>query len=99
MQLLIECNASGDAEQVRETVNRGRLHAGVNHNPNFIRCRRWPQRVRSHAYSNRQVAHIDVERPSGRRFGALVHAVLVEVDLNATAASKLGLICCLEATL
>src|SRR6476660_1623973 len=39
MSLLIECNASGDAEQVRETVNRGRLHSGVNHNPNFISCR------------------------------------------------------------
>jgi hypothetical protein len=41
--LLIERNASGDAEQIRETVNAGRLHAWVEHNPNFIgdarRCR------------------------------------------------------------
>src|SRR6266403_2719795 len=38
ISLLIECNASGDPKQIRKTVNRGRLHAGVNHNPNFIRC-------------------------------------------------------------
>ena len=38
MSLLIECNASGDPKQIRKTVNRGRLHAGINHNPNFIRC-------------------------------------------------------------
>jgi hypothetical protein len=34
--LFIECNASGDAEQIRETVNTGRLHARVKHNPNFV---------------------------------------------------------------
>ena len=39
MTLLIECNKSGDSEQIRKTVNRGRLHTGVNHNPNFISCR------------------------------------------------------------
>src|SRR4029077_1573426 len=39
MSLLIACNKSGDSEQIRKTVNRGRLHAGVNHNPNFITCR------------------------------------------------------------
>src|SRR6266436_4690114 len=38
ISLLIECNASGDPKQIRKTVNRGRLHAGINHNPNFIRC-------------------------------------------------------------
>jgi ATP-dependent exoDNAse (exonuclease V) beta subunit len=30
-----------------------------------------------------KVAGVDVERPSGRRFGALVHAVLATVDLRA----------------
>jgi hypothetical protein len=33
--LFIECNASGDPEQIRKTVNRRRLHARVEHNPNF----------------------------------------------------------------
>jgi len=33
---LIKCDARGDAEQIRETVNAGRLHAWVEHNPNFI---------------------------------------------------------------
>jgi propanol-preferring alcohol dehydrogenase len=36
ISLLIECNASGDAEQIRKTVNTGRLHARVEHNPNFV---------------------------------------------------------------
>jgi hypothetical protein len=31
------------------------------------------------------VSHADIERPSGRRFGALVHAVLAAVDLDASA--------------
>jgi ATP-dependent exoDNAse (exonuclease V) beta subunit len=31
-----------------------------------------------------KVSRADVERPSGRRFGALVHAVLATVDLNAS---------------
>jgi hypothetical protein len=40
--LLIACNVGGDLEQIRETVNTGRLHARVEHNPNFvdIACRR-----------------------------------------------------------
>jgi hypothetical protein len=36
ISLLIKCDAGGDAEQIRETVNTGRLHAWVEHNPNFI---------------------------------------------------------------
>jgi hypothetical protein len=42
VSVLIECNASGDAEQIRETVNTGRLRARVEHNPNFVgtACRR-----------------------------------------------------------
>jgi ATP-dependent exoDNAse (exonuclease V) beta subunit len=32
-----------------------------------------------------KVARVDIEQPSGRRFGALVHAVLATVDLNASA--------------
>jgi hypothetical protein len=39
ISLLIDSNARGDPKQVRKTVNRGRLHAGVNHNPNFNSCR------------------------------------------------------------
>jgi hypothetical protein len=35
ISLLIKCDASGDAEQIRETVNTSRLHARVEHNPNF----------------------------------------------------------------
>src|SRR5262249_1518833 len=31
------------------------------------------------------VSRADIERPSGRRFGALVHAVLAAVDLDASA--------------
>jgi hypothetical protein len=40
--LLIACNVGGDLEQIRETVNTGRLHARVEHNPNFVgsACRR-----------------------------------------------------------
>jgi hypothetical protein len=40
--LLIAGNVGGDLEQIRETVNTGRLHAWVEHNPNFIgsACRR-----------------------------------------------------------
>ena len=40
--LLIACNVGGYLEQIRETVNTGRLHAWVEHNPNFIgsACRR-----------------------------------------------------------
>ena len=34
--LLIACNIGGDLEQIRETVNTGRLHAWVEHNPNFV---------------------------------------------------------------
>src|SRR4029077_6655313 len=34
---LIGCNASGDAEQIRKTVNAGGLYAWVEHNPNFLR--------------------------------------------------------------
>src|SRR6202035_2059515 len=34
---LIECNAGGDAEQIRKTVNTGGLYAWVEHNPNFLR--------------------------------------------------------------
>ena len=33
---LIACNVGGDLEQIRETVNTGRLHAWVEHNPNFV---------------------------------------------------------------
>src|SRR6266481_6139772 len=36
VSLVIECNASGDSEQVRKTVDRGYLHARVKHDPNFI---------------------------------------------------------------
>ena len=32
-----------------------------------------------------KVSRVDIERPSGRRFGALVHAVLASVDLDASA--------------
>jgi ATP-dependent exoDNAse (exonuclease V) beta subunit len=32
-----------------------------------------------------KVSRVDIERPSGRRFGALVHAVLATTDLDATA--------------
>jgi ATP-dependent exoDNAse (exonuclease V) beta subunit len=32
-----------------------------------------------------KVPRVDIERPSGRRFGALVHAVLASVDLDASA--------------
>jgi ATP-dependent helicase/nuclease subunit A len=32
-----------------------------------------------------KISHADVERPSGRRFGALVHAVLAAIDLDASA--------------
>ena len=32
-----------------------------------------------------KVSRADIERPSGRRFGALVHAVLAAVDLDASA--------------
>jgi len=35
ISLLIKCDASGDAEQIRETVNTSRLHARVEYNPNF----------------------------------------------------------------
>ena len=31
------------------------------------------------------ISRADIERPSGRRFGALVHAVLATVDLDASA--------------
>src|SRR4029077_744964 len=34
---LIGCNASGDAEHIRKTVNAGGLYAWVQHNPNFLR--------------------------------------------------------------
>jgi hypothetical protein len=34
--LLIACNVGSDLEQIRETVNTNRLHARVEHNPNFI---------------------------------------------------------------
>ena len=34
---LIGCNAGGDAEQIRKTVNTGGLYAWVEHNPNFLR--------------------------------------------------------------
>jgi hypothetical protein len=33
--LLIARNVGGDLEQIRETMNTGRLHARVEHNPNF----------------------------------------------------------------
>jgi hypothetical protein len=33
--LLVARNVGGDLEQIRETVNTGRLHARVEHNPNF----------------------------------------------------------------
>jgi hypothetical protein len=36
ISLLIKCDASGDAEQIRETVNTGHLHARIEHNPNFV---------------------------------------------------------------
>jgi hypothetical protein len=36
ISLLIKCDASGDAEQIRESVNTGRLHARIEHNPNFV---------------------------------------------------------------
>jgi ATP-dependent exoDNAse (exonuclease V) beta subunit len=36
-----------------------------------------------------KISRAEVERPSGRRFGALVHAVLAVVDLNASA-DKIG---------
>src|SRR5262245_47830860 len=35
ISLLIKCNASGDTKQIRETVDTSRLHARVEHNPNF----------------------------------------------------------------
>ena len=34
--LVIAGNVGGDLEQIRETVNTSRLHARVEHNPNFI---------------------------------------------------------------
>jgi hypothetical protein len=34
--LVIAGNVGGDLEQIRETVNTGRLHARVEHNPNFV---------------------------------------------------------------
>jgi hypothetical protein len=34
--LLIARNVGGDLEQIGETVNTRRLHAWVEHNPNFI---------------------------------------------------------------
>jgi len=42
ISLFIACNANGDAEQIRETVNTGRLHTRVRDNPNFVggACRR-----------------------------------------------------------
>jgi len=36
ISLLIQCNASSNAEQIRETVSTSRLHAWVEHNPNFV---------------------------------------------------------------
>jgi hypothetical protein len=36
ISLLIKCDAAGGAEQIRETVNTGRLHARIEHNPNFV---------------------------------------------------------------
>jgi hypothetical protein len=36
ISLLINRDASGDAEQIRQTVNTGRLHARIEHNPNFV---------------------------------------------------------------
>jgi hypothetical protein len=36
VRLLIACSVGGDLEQIRETVNTGRLHARVEHNPNFV---------------------------------------------------------------
>jgi hypothetical protein len=35
ISLSIKRDASGDAKQIRETVNTGRLHARVEYNPNF----------------------------------------------------------------
>ena len=29
-------NVNGDLEQIRETVNTSRLHARIEHNPNFV---------------------------------------------------------------
>jgi hypothetical protein len=34
--LVIAGNVGGDFEQIRETVNTSRLHARVEHNPNFV---------------------------------------------------------------
>jgi hypothetical protein len=36
ISLLIERNAGCDVEQIRETANTGRLHARVEHHPNFL---------------------------------------------------------------
>src|SRR5262245_4296774 len=36
ISLLAESNASGNAEQIGETVNTGRLYARIKHNPNFV---------------------------------------------------------------
>jgi hypothetical protein len=45
ISLVMACNASGDVEQIRQTVNTGRLHARVEHNPYFgggaRRCFSW----------------------------------------------------------
>jgi hypothetical protein len=34
--LLVARNVGGDLEQIRETVNTGRLHARIEQNPNFV---------------------------------------------------------------